>query len=431
MHTSKRKSLAVVLCTMAVVVAGALPAAAQQAGTSAAGAFGISLTGLLDLGPEPEVSASIPPGETDSDVLLEVPLEELLYSGTASVSAEASRQANITPALHTGGPVNARGYAVTENLTALAGDLLSADAVAAEAVVNCVAGQAQFSTSSAVANASLLGTALPLDEVGDLLAGLLDPVTDLLEPLLGGSTLAILVDQPNDVILEVPELGIRLIAWETNWDGGTGTSDGSDTVFVNALRLTISGALGDLLGDQDLIVSHAEASASACDLDRDPLGDITKSASSATVAPGSTFTYTIDVPNSDDTCTLTDVRVVDTITGPAGSSIVSTDPAGATVDGLTVTWEDIGPIAPGQSVRLTIGVQVPTNAPDGAQYSEQLRVTANCDGTEVDGGLDFTGPTVSAPAAPGGPPLPRTGGAAMLGGLVFMALGAGLLRLRS
>ena len=428
MRTSRNKSLLVVLCAMALIVAGALPAAAQtasQADSAAGSAFGVSLTGLVPLGPEPVVESAIPPGESDSDALLEVPLEELLYSATANVMSDASAEPTVEPTMHTGG-VNARGYAATENLTALAGDLLTADVVESESVVTCVDGQPQFSTNSSVANASLAGSALPLEDLQGVI-DLLDPVTDALEPLLGDSSLDILVDQPNDVILEVPELGIRLIAWETNWDGGTGTTDGSDTVWANALRLTISGALGDLLGEQDLIVSHSEASANC---DRDPLADVSKTVSSGTVSPGDTFTYTIDVPNSDPTCTLTNVRVVDTITGPAGSTIVSTSPEGAVVDGLTVTWEDIGPIAPGDRVQLSIGVQVPTNAPDGAQYAEQLRITANCDGLEVDGGLDFDGPTVSAPAGPSGPPLPRTGATALLGGLAFMAMGAGMLRLR-
>lgn len=430
MHTRRKTSLLVALCAMALVVAGAVPASAQQADSARGSAFGISLTGLVDLGPEPTVEAAIPPGANARDVLLEVPLEELLYSGTAVAEADASSSPSIEPNLVETGTVtsaaNARGYAATEELSALEGDLLTADLIAAEALVTCDGNQAQFSTASRVQNVTLAGSVLPLEELQGVI-DLLDPVVDGLEPLLGQSSLDVLIDQPNDVILEVPELGIRLVGWETNWDGGTGTTDGSDTVWVNALRLTITGALGDILGDQDLIVSHAEATADC--QPSDPLAGITKTASSDTVAPGDTFTYTIDVPNGDDTCTLNNVRVVDTITGPAGSTIVSTEPPADSVDGLVVTWNDIGPIAPGDSVRLVIGVQVPTNAPDGAVYAEQLRVTADCDGRQVDGGLDFTGPTVAAPAGPGGPALPRTGATALLGGLVFMALGAGLRRL--
>ena len=122
------------------------------------------------------------------------------------------------------------------------------------------------------------------------------------------------------------------------------------------------------------------------------------------------------------------------ITGPPGSTITSTTPQADNVDGLTVTYNDVGPIGPGQSVRLTIGVRVPDNAPAGSTYAEQLRVTADCDGQPVQGGLDFTGPRVGerpAPAGPAGPgQLPRTGGAFPLAGLAFMAFGAGLLRLR-
>lgn len=429
MRTTKKKSLLVALCAMSLIVAGAMPAVADDADSARGSAFGISLEGLLPLGPEPQVEAAIPPGEEDRDVLLEVPLDELLYSGTAVAEADATRASTVEPQLHTG-TVNGRGYAATEELAALEGDLLTADLVAAEAVATCVAGQTQFSTSSVVQNATLAGSVLPLEELQGVI-DLLDPVTDALEPLLGDSSLDVLVDQPNDVILEVPELGIRLIGWETNWDGGTGTTDGSDTVFVNALRLTIGGALGEILGEQDLIVSHAEASA---DCDRDPLADVSKTASSETVSPGDTFTYTIDVPNSDETCTLENVRVSDTITGPSGFDITGTTPAADSVEVAdtvgTVIWEDIGPIAPEDAVQLTIDVRVPDNAPDQSQFAEQLRITADCDGQEVDGGLDFTGPTVSAPQG-GGAQLPRTGGApALIGGLAFLAMGAGVLRLR-
>lgn len=437
MRTTGKKTLVVVLTAMVLAIAGAVPASAQQALSARGSAYGISLTGLAELGPEPTVEAAIPPGGSDRDVLLEVPLEGVLYSGTAAVEADAVAQPtaearwpdviqSVNPDAATSG--NGRGYAVVEELTALEGDLLTADLVAAEALATCVGDQATFATGSQVQNATLAGSALPLEELQGVI-DLLDPVVDALEPLLGDSSLDILIDQPNDVILEVPELGIRLVAWETNWDGGTGTTDGSDTVWVNALRLTITGALGDILGDQDLTVAHAEATANCGE--RDPLAGITKAASSDVVAPGDTFTYTIDIPNQDPTCTLTDVNVVDTITGPAGSSIISTEPQADSIDGMTVTWNDVGPIAPGESVRLVIGVQVPNDAPDGAEYSEQLRVTADCDGIPVDGGLDFVGPRVSAPAPPGGPPLPRTGGgAALLGGMAFMAFGAALRRFR-
>ncbi|MGH2687565.1 MAG: LPXTG cell wall anchor domain-containing protein, partial [Actinomycetota bacterium] len=56
------------------------------------------------------------------------------------------------------------------------------------------------------------------------------------------------------VLIDQPLLGLKVVLWETNWDPSTGgTTDGSNTVFVNALHVTQS-----LLGI-DLVASHAEA----------------------------------------------------------------------------------------------------------------------------------------------------------------------------
>lgn len=423
---TRGKSFLVVLCTMGVIVAGAVPATAQTAETASGSAHGVSLTGLLDIGPEPMVEATVPPDASAEDVLLEVPLDPVVFSGTASVESQASTGQTITPLL-LAGPANARGYSLVEGLSALEG-ALTADVLASEAIATCVGDQAQFSTASQFQNVTLADTIVPLDELGGVI-DLLDPVLDALEPLLGDSTLDIFTDQPNDVLLEVPELGIRVVAWETNWDGGTGTTDGSDTVFVNALRVTIGGVLGDLIGEQDLTVAHSEASAD-CQAE-DPLRNVTKTASQETVAPGDTFDYTITIPNASETCTLDPVRVEDSITGPAGSAITGTLPPADTITGLNVTWNNVGPIAPGETVVLTIGVQVPDNAPDGALYSENLRVTSECDGRPVERVIDFDGPRVSAPT-PSERPLPVTGGGllAMLGGLATMGAGAALYRLR-
>lgn len=422
------RSFVVALCALGLVVMGVTPAAAQTADGASGSAYGVSLTGLTEFGPEPSVQATIPPGETAEDVLLEIPLDPVLFSGTASVQANASQAATIEPNLLAGG-ANARGYALTEGLSAVEG-ALTADLIASEATATCVGDQAQFSTASQFQNVTLADTIVPLEELGAVV-DLLQPVLDALDPLLGDSSLDIFTDQPNDVLLEVPEVGIRLVAWETNWDGATGTTDGSDTVFVNALRLTIGGALGGLIGEQDLIVAHSEATADCAA--GDPLLNVTKAVSHEVVAPGDTFDYTITVPNASPTCTLDPVRVEDRITGPAGSSITGTTPPADSVDGMNVIWNDVGPIAPGETVVLTIGVQVPDDAPDGALYAENLQVTGECDGRPVQRVIDFDGPRVSAPApAPSGRPLPVTGGGAlaMLGGLTFLGFGAALRRLR-
>src|SRR3546814_11792644 len=67
--------------------------------------------------------------------------------------------------------------------------------------------------------------------------------------------------------------------------------------------------------------------------------------------PAGTFDYNISVPNRGE-CTITDLVVTDTITGPAGFEVVGTEPD-ATVSGGTVTF-NIGDLAPNQTVNLTI-----------------------------------------------------------------------------
>lgn len=398
----------------------AFPAAADPAETSRGSAFGLSAT-LPPIDPQPLVEANAPPGESVVETFIEIPADPLVVSATGRVEADAAIESEFDATLrdvieaNSSATVpdlfNARGFAVTEDLDALipdpaTGALLTADVLEAEALASCVDGQAQFFAGSDIETITLADTVVPV--VDELLnpGGALDPILGPdgpLTPILGPQGLQI-TGMPNNVLLDQAELGLRIIAYETNWDSADGTTDGSDTVFVNALHIIVTpdGLLGTILGAQDIIVSHAEASIACADdappvAPDDPLGDVSKDSSADTVQPGDEFTYTITVPNSDDTCTLTDVMVVDTITGPEGAEIVDTDPPADTVDGLTVTYDDVGPIAPGEEVTLDITVSVPDDAQDGDTFSESVEVTALCDGEPVDGGIDFDGPTVGDP----------------------------------
>jgi uncharacterized repeat protein (TIGR01451 family) len=129
-----------------------------------------------------------------------------------------------------------------------------------------------------------------------------------------------------------------------------------------------------------------------CDGDNEnPLRELNKHASAAEVAPGATFDYNISVPNRGP-CALTDVIVVDTVSGPG--SIVSTEPAG-TINGNTVTF-DVGDLAVNETVNLRITVRVDEDAPNGATFDDVVNATGNCDGrpVEQDDTLDDI-PTVS------------------------------------
>lgn len=133
--------------------------------------------------------------------------------------------------------------------------------------------------------------------------------------------------------------------------------------------------------------------------DDNPLRELNKHASATEVAPGGTFDYAISVPNRGP-CTLTQVVVTDTITGPAGFEVIDTEPD-ATAVGGTVTF-DVGTLAPNETRDLIITVKVPANAPNGATFDDVVHAEGVCDGRPVEQDdrlddvptvrTDFTGP---------------------------------------
>lgn len=131
-----------------------------------------------------------------------------------------------------------------------------------------------------------------------------------------------------------------------------------------------------------------------------PLREVHKDASAGDVRSGGTFSYTVAVPNRG-TCTLTEVKVVDTITGPPGTTIASTVPAASTTEGLKTTWNDIGPIAPNETKTLVITVNVPTGLQNGTLYRNDVVVSAKCDGKSYEQPASITSPEVYSPGGGG------------------------------
>jgi uncharacterized repeat protein (TIGR01451 family) len=129
-----------------------------------------------------------------------------------------------------------------------------------------------------------------------------------------------------------------------------------------------------------------------CAIDN-PLKELQLGSSTLVAAKGSTFTYTISVSNRGK-CTLTNVKVVDTIDGPDGSKVVDTSPDADSVDGLTVTWNDIGPLAPNQVKVLVVKVEVPSGAETGDKYTSEAKVTATGGGKNYAKGVKVELPTV-------------------------------------
>lgn len=292
-----RRTITATTALVLLVLASAVPAAAQQTAERArAEAWGAQVSGLADLGPLPDpVVAEVPPGEQASDSFVEVPAEPAVFSATLSGNVEAAQQNTASARLQdraagaSAGTLptawNATGHAITEDLEALftGGDaevpeelddvlgelgggeelstaepqqaeeaLLTAEVLEAEALAGCVDGSPVFATGSRVQRLTFGGETLGLlDEPVQLLVEG-RPNEDVLANTPGGEALA--------------EAGLEVIAWETNWDGATGTS-GGDTVEVNALRVSVTegSPLAELVGAQDITVSHGEATASCAE----------------------------------------------------------------------------------------------------------------------------------------------------------------------
>jgi hypothetical protein len=240
----------------------------------------------------------------------------------------------------------------------------------------------------------------------------------------------------------------------------TEAADGtSATASVDVAKITLlpggEGVLGQLTGGllgnlelADVRIGHMEAAATV------PAGgiqcpdiNVNKSANPDPVNAGSDFVYTIDINNPYD-CTLTDVKVVDTIevsTNKIKYTIRGQEPAASSVSGdsKVLTWNDVGPVAPRGSKQLKITVAVDKDSSAG-NFIDTAAVTANCGldsaqgGAKINlalnGGVRVTVPRVQ-PQVPA--PLPRTGadnavlmGSAVGLGLISLLSAAGYRRLR-
>lgn len=215
-------------------LSGGATVGAQASRTAGGSAFGVQLGGPVPLEATPtvEASASGEAEETTEDSLVHVPADPVAESFTALVQAggsglgtlDARLQAVVegaTETFTTGW--NGRGYAVTEDLVALAGNL-EAQVIESESLAGCVGGQVVYGSASRVVGLTLGGEDVPVPN-----------------------------PSPNQALID--QGGIKIVLWETNWDPETGgTTDGEATVWTNALHVTAPGGV-------DLIVSHSEASA--------------------------------------------------------------------------------------------------------------------------------------------------------------------------
>jgi len=106
------------------------------------------------------------------------------------------------------------------------------------------------------------------------------------------------------------------------------------------------------------------------------------------VGRGETFTWTINVTNPND-CVLTQLKVVDTITADPGIiwTVDSASPTASQKASDNVTWNDIGPLNPGQSKDLKITLTVGPNS-GGGLFHDLAKATGVCGPAEGTAGAE-------------------------------------------
>lgn len=181
-----------------------------------------------------------------------------------------------------------------------------------------------------------------------------------------------------EAVIEVPGLAKITIGGKPRAIGGDDASTPAQTATyaagaVDVVRVDFAdGALADLR------VGHLEAAVAV------PPGGIecgiglVKKSSRETVKPGEEFNWTVTVSNPN-TCVLSKVKVVDTISVPTGIvySIVSSDPKADLQTNSGLTWNDVGPIPAGGKKDLVINMKVAPNSGPG-RFTDDAVATGVC-----------------------------------------------------
>ena len=251
---------------------------------------------------------------------------------------------------------------------------------------------------------------------------------------------------PNGLTISLPNgVANRTIGGPARMIGGSATSKPTETATLAAGAVdVVSVQLLDETGVRlaDVRVGHMENATAV------PAGGIqcgiglVKKTDKDLVGPGDTFNWTISVSNPND-CVLTKLKVVDTIAADKGIiwTVDSTDPSADQKANDGVTWNDVGPLNPGQSKDLKIGLTVGKNT-GGGKFLDNAVATGVCGpaagtagadaavGVPLEARVSLNLPEVNVVQGANLLPreLPRTGG--VLAVLPALALTGGGLALR-
>ena len=249
---------------------------------------------------------------------------------------------------------------------------------------------------------------------------------------------------PNGLNVNIPNVANISIGGPPRMIGGAANSKPVETATLAAAAVdVVSVQLLDTDGARvaDVRIGHMENATKV------PAGGIecgiglVKKTDKDVIVPGESFNWTVSVTNPND-CVLTTLKVVDTITADPGI-VWTVDSANPTADQMAkggLTWNDIGPLNPGQTKDLSIKVTVGPRSGGGKFLDEALATgvcgpaagTAGADaavGVPLEARVSLNLPEVNAALAAMLPrELPRTGGLLMV--LPALALTGGGLALR-
>jgi hypothetical protein len=215
--------------------------------------------------------------------------------------------------------------------------------------------------------------------------GNVTPETPILRIIQGATTNIITTQQlfgPNGLNVSVPGGAANLtIGGPPRMIGGASTTKPVETATLAAAAVdVVSVQLLDTAGLRlaDVRVGHMENATAV------PAGGIEcgigllKKTDKDVIGPGDDFNWTVTVTNPND-CVLTKLKVVDTITATPGIiwTVDSSTPTADQKANSGLTWNDIGPLNPGQSKDLKIHVNVGQKS-GGGKFLDEALATGVC-----------------------------------------------------
>jgi uncharacterized repeat protein (TIGR01451 family) len=237
-------------------------------------------------------------------------------------------------------------------------------------------------------------TAIATGKPGTASVSYTEPVLQIVQ---GGKIVATLDAKTADTSFSIPALATISIGQLTSTVAANGTTaTGSASLLKIALGIS---PLPLNVATVEVAPSTVSATVPAggvyCPPATNPLSEFHKDASAAQVGPGQQFNYTITVPNRGS-CPLVNVVVKDTVTAPAGTTIVGSVPPATSTSGLSLVY-DLPTLQPNETVNIQLTMMAPANLVNGAQFTNTASVSGLCQGA-APGTTPFTAnSTINAP----------------------------------